>query len=72
MDPTPLAELLVAQYQLRLGRHMQDYLLKQLASAPRDSAIPIIGGNARTGVAVRQLLAAGELQDAMTVPRASA
>jgi len=45
---------------------MREYLLEQLRSrAEADARIPIIGGDARTGVAIRQLIAAKDLNAAM-------
>jgi hypothetical protein len=63
-----IGKILLERYRLRTQPEMRQYLLDQLrARANADAPIPVIGGNARTGVAVRQLIAASELQAAMRV-----
>ena len=69
MDDTShqrLGKILLDRYRLRTQPEMRQYLLEQLRSrAQSDAQIPIIGGDARTGVAMRQLIAAKELRGAM-------
>ena len=61
-----LARVLLDRYRLRTQPEMREYLLEQLRSrAEADARIPIIGGDARTGVAIRQLIAAKDLNAAM-------
>jgi hypothetical protein len=61
-----LARILLDRYRLRTQPEMRQYLLEHLRSlAQSDAQIPIIGGDARTGVAVRQLIAANDLNRAM-------
>jgi hypothetical protein len=61
-----LRRILLDRYRLRTQPEMRQYLLEQLRSrAASNAQIPIIGGDARTGVAVRQLIAAKELSAAM-------
>jgi hypothetical protein len=60
-----VAEVLLKRYRLRIEPEMSAYLRRQLCAAPADGRIPVIAGDARTGVAVRRLLAAGELLEAM-------
>jgi hypothetical protein len=61
-----LGQILLDRYRLRTQPEMRQYLLEQLRSrAASDAQIPIIGGDARTGVAIRQLIAAKDLNAAM-------
>lgn len=55
-----ISKILLDRYNLRVEPEMGAYLLRKL-QRKTDAAIPVIGGDARTGVAVRQLLAATEL-----------
>jgi hypothetical protein len=66
-DDSRIRELLLKQFHLRVGPEMSRYILDQLKRSRTDS-IPVMGGDARTGVAVRQLLAAPKLLDAMNTP----
>ncbi len=58
-----IADLLLNRYQLRVQPEMAEFVLKRLSRASSDK-IPVMGGDARTGVAVRQLLAAQDLHRA--------
>jgi hypothetical protein len=46
---------------------MSKYVLQQLdgASVSSDAAIPVIGGDARTGVPVRRIIPTNELREAI-------
>jgi hypothetical protein len=64
-ETSQIAQLLLTRYGLRLEPEMCRYVLKQLQLTPAKPSIPIIGGDARTGVAVRQLLATDEMRAAI-------
>jgi hypothetical protein len=60
-----IADLLLNRYQLRVQPEMAEFVLKRLTRASTGDTIPVMAGDARTGVAVRQLLAAQDLQRAL-------
>jgi hypothetical protein len=60
-----MIELLRQRYNLRVHPEMGDYLLRKLQSRSTSGSIPVMGGDARTGVAIRQLLMAADLQAAV-------
>jgi hypothetical protein len=64
VDASRMTELLLKRFGLRVQPEMGRFVLGRLRDS-KDSTIPIIAGDARTGVAVRQLLAARDLHDAM-------
>lgn len=55
-----ISRILLDRYNLRVEPEMGAYLLRKL-QAKQNAAIPVIGGDARTGIAIRQLVAASEL-----------
>jgi hypothetical protein len=59
-----MADLLLNRFRLRVRPEMAEFVLKRMLDASGEP-IPVMGGDARTGVAVRQLLAAQELQRAL-------
>jgi hypothetical protein len=63
-DDAQVRELLLKRFGLRVRPEMGQYVLRRLAAAPSDS-IPVMGGDARTGVAVRQIIAAAALRDGL-------
>ena len=67
MTDTDLTDLLLHRWGLRISREMAKYLLRQIESATSARStepIPVIAGNARTGVAQRALLPTQELIEA--------
>ena len=57
MDASQLTEHLRKQMGLRLDAASGEYLHQRLNQSPRSGEpIPVMGGNARTGVAVRTLV----------------
>lgn len=54
MSESEMASLVRQRYGLRIEPHMSRYVIQKLASPPPELAI--IGGDARTGIPVRQLL----------------
>ena len=59
MDENELEKRLLAQYGIRVEPHMRRYILKQLQTAGgalRRNSFAIMGGNARTGVPLRQMI----------------
>jgi len=62
-------EVLLNRYQLRVRPEMSQYVSRRLRQSQQPT-IPVMGGDARTGVAIRQLLPADELRAALTqLPR---
>jgi hypothetical protein len=58
---------MIEQFNLRIGANMAKYV--QLRLLRRElSEVPIIGGDARTGVAIRQIIALDVLRRATTAP----
>lgn len=55
-----ISKILLDRYNLRVEPEMGAYLLRKLHKK-QDAAIPVIGGDARTGIAIRQLVAANEI-----------
>jgi hypothetical protein len=68
-DDARVREVLLQRFGLRVHPYMGRFVLGQLAD-PGAIHIPVMAGNARTGVAIRQLVSAAELraglQDAAT------
>lgn len=58
-------EVLLNRYQLRVRPEMSQYVSRRLRQS-QQTTIPVMGGDARTGVAIRQLLPADELRAALT------
>ncbi|WP_428936850.1 hypothetical protein [Fontivita pretiosa] len=58
-------EVLLNRYQLRVRPEMIQYVSRRLRQS-QQTTIPVMGGDARTGVAIRQLLPADELRAALT------
>ena len=56
-----IAKLLLDRYNIRIEPEMSEYLLSRLNDRAAAGSIAIMGGNARTGVAIRQLVAANEI-----------
>jgi hypothetical protein len=69
MTESQVREAILRQFGLRIQPEMGQYVARQLSKS-RES-IPVIGGNARTGVAVRQLIPANELASAVSQPASS-
>ena len=68
MDEAKIRRQLLARYGLRIDPEMGKYVFRHLSDAARSAAaadaatIPIIGVDARTGVAVRQFVDLNTLQ----------
>jgi hypothetical protein len=61
VDDARVREVLLRRFGLRVHPQMGRFVLGQLAD-PRQVNIPVMAGDARTGVAIRQLLSADELR----------
>ena len=72
--PSNLSQVLLKRYQLRVRPETEAYVLAKLrGSTPAGgSTIPVIGGDARTGVPQRMLLPAAELLESFASGRANA
>ena len=57
MDVDSIMSDCVRNLGLRIGPHTGTYLLKHLQSDRRADKIPVMGGDARTGLPVRTLIA---------------
>ena len=63
--PTSISQVLLDRYQLRVRPETEAYLLSKLrGSTAAGASIPVIGGDARTGVPQRMLLPTAELLEA--------
>lgn len=61
-----IRQAMLRHHGLRVGTHMARYLQTKLASPlPHDGSIPIIGADARTGIAIRQLLSQAQLRQTL-------
>jgi hypothetical protein len=59
VDKGEVSRRILHQYQIRVDPEMSAYVLRQLEQAGkaiRSAGIPIMGGNARTGVPVREMV----------------
>ena len=52
MDASELQTIFLKRLGIRIGPEMSNYVLNRLTSAPQQP-IPVMGGNARTGVPIR-------------------
>jgi actin-like ATPase involved in cell morphogenesis len=67
-DEAGIINLMLKRYGLRIAPAMSEYVLQQLDNAGEpssDAGIPVMGGDARTGVPVRLVIPTHELRDAM-------
>ncbi|MGH7214561.1 MAG: hypothetical protein ACREIT_07350 [Tepidisphaeraceae bacterium] len=63
MDATHLRRLVVQRFALRVEPEMSDYLLRRMIAPDGASTVPVIGGDARTGVSVRKMIPLDQLRD---------
>ena len=59
VDAGDVSKRILEQYQIRVDPSMSQYVLKRLeqaSAALRNASIPIMGGQARTGVPVREFI----------------
>jgi hypothetical protein len=64
-DEAGIINLMLKRYGLRIAPAMGKYVLEQLGAGPSDDTVPVMGGDARTGVPVRRLIPTHELRDAL-------
>lgn len=55
MSGNDIQPLVLRELGIRIGPAMADYVARQRSTAPA-APIPVIGGDARTGIPVRKLL----------------
>ena len=65
MDPERLQALLRERFSIRVERETGAYVLRRLARTSGIVEIPVLGGDARTGVATRRGLSVPDLQRAL-------
>ena len=70
MDDPKIVELFLKRFGLRIQPEMGRYILARMKTFPGEP-IAIMGGDARTGVAVRRLVGARELSAADSATQAS-
>lgn len=68
MEARHIHPLVLRELNLRIGEAMAEYVARQVANAEEDRPIPIIGGDARTGVPMRKLLDPRILRGPATAP----
>ena len=61
----------MGQFGIRVGPAMSEYVLEQLGAARSTNEFPVMGGDARTGVAVRRLIARDALLDSIAHAKSS-
>jgi actin-like ATPase involved in cell morphogenesis len=74
-DEAGIIDMVLRRFGLRIGPAMGKYLLNQIERArtgQADGAVPVIGGDARTGVPQRLLIPTHELLDALQQGQANA
>jgi hypothetical protein len=62
MDAAEVRQWLLTQYGIRVEPEMSEYVLRQLQQAGKalgGASFPVMGGDARTGFPVRQMISAG-------------
>ena len=65
MSDEQIRRALVDHFRLRIGPHMTQYVQRRLLGREL-LKIPVMGGDARTGIAVRQIIALDALERAAT------
>jgi hypothetical protein len=68
MDAIEVQKRILDRYGIRVEPAMSDYVLRKLtqSTTPRKaSSFPVMGGDARTGIPVRQLISPHELSDSV-------
>jgi hypothetical protein len=69
MEAKELSERLLAHYGIRVEPHMADYVLRRLNDAGAAlGEIPVIAGDARTGMPLRKLIDPSVLVDLPSPP----
>jgi hypothetical protein len=71
MSDDQIHRIMVHDFGLRIQPHMTEYVRRRLLKRAHAS-IPVMGGDARTGVAVRKIIALRALQDAAAAGAARA
>jgi hypothetical protein len=66
VDISAIQRALLSQYGIRIDPAMSEYILSNLQSSESGS-LPVIGGDARTGVPMRTLINLGKL-DSGSIP----
>ena len=64
MSDDQIRQAMVHHFGLRIRTHMTQYVRRRLLDGGAQRSIPVIGGDARTGVAVRRIIALDALQKA--------
>jgi hypothetical protein len=55
MSNPEIAQAILKHFHLRIENHMSQYVAKRLKSA-ESAPVPVIGGDARTGIPRRQMI----------------
>jgi len=63
-----IRQAMVHNFGLRIQTNMTQYVRRRLLDGGTQRSIPVIGGDARTGVAIRKIIALDALQKAATAP----
>ena len=63
MSDDQIRQAMVQSFGLRIQTHMAQYVRRRLLDRSQ-SSVPVIGGDARTGVAIRKTIALDALQKA--------
>ena len=68
MSDDQIRQAMVHNFGLRIQTNMTQYVRRRLLDGGPARTIPVIGGDARTGVAIRKIIALDALQKAATAP----
>ena len=67
MSDDQIRQAMVHNFGLRIQTNMAQYVRRRLFDGGAQRAIPVIGGDARTGVAIRKIIALDALQKAASL-----
>jgi len=71
MDAIEIQKRILDRYRIRVEPAMSEYAVRKLAQTAnpsRKTSFPVMGGDARTGIPVCQLISPNDLSDAHPAP----
>ena len=72
MDAIEIQKRILNRYGIRVEPAMSDYVVRKLAQTARPpgkpASFPVMGGDARTGIPVRQLISPNDFSNAHPAP----
>ncbi|HSV16115.1 MAG TPA: hypothetical protein VLI90_17775 [Tepidisphaeraceae bacterium] len=67
MSEDAIRQLMLLRLQLRVEPEMTRYIHRRLTAGPT-GALPVIGSDARTGIAIRKIITAGDFAMSSSPP----